>query len=99
MGLENLIRKFSKTRIGFKILGCCHAYPDAFAIAGLYKNNHFFTEYYCFECNKYFLRKSNDDKITTSFKEKIKKEGRVIYSTIESLEKLRKDALSNYLSK
>jgi hypothetical protein len=93
MGLERLIRNFSKTKIGFKILGCCHSYPDVFAIAGVYKNNCFFTEYYCFECDKIFSKSIDERKMIISFKEKVKKEGRVVYSTLEELGEIRKNVL------
>lgn len=93
MGLEKLIQIFSKTKIGFKILGCCHSYPDSFAIGGFHKNSRFFTEYYCFECERYFSKLLSENKITVSFKNKIKEEGRVIYATIEELDEIRKNVL------
>jgi hypothetical protein len=98
MGLQDIIRKFSKTGIGFRLIGCCHSYPDVFAIADFYENNRFFEEYYCFECNRMFSKPVDESKMTVSFKEKLKREGNVVHASIKELEERRKNVLRKYYS-
>jgi hypothetical protein len=98
--LDKVLRLFRR-EFSFSSLKCFHEYPHVFAVADLYKNGNFYTEYICFKCNEDFLRYLSESNLTCSFAEKIKREGKVEYGDVEELrkhreEELKRNPLKNY---